>query len=87
MSIEDYLDPEDKALWRDTERRLNELSSVMAQWREESAAADARFKECMAAFAEQWRETDRRLRELGEATDVRIAELIAAIREGRHPLL
>jgi hypothetical protein len=85
MTIEDYLDPQDKALWRDTQRRLNELGVLMAQWSEEAAATDARFKKGSAALADQSRETDRRLRELGEATDARIAELIAAIREGRHP--
>jgi hypothetical protein len=57
----------------------------MIQWREESTAADARSKQSIAALAEQSRETDRHLRELGQATDARIAALVAAIREGRLP--
>ena len=59
----------------------------MSQSREESAAADARLKESIASLAVQSRETDTRLRELGEATDARIAELLSAIRQGRHPRL
>jgi hypothetical protein len=82
MAIEDYLDGEDLALWRDTRRKLNELGARMSQWREESAAADARLKESTASLAVQSRETDRRLRELGEATDARIAALVSAI--GQH---
>jgi predicted nucleic acid-binding Zn-ribbon protein len=85
MTIEDCLDAEETALWRDTERQLSRLSNLMIQWRQESAAADARFKESIAALADQSRETNQRLHELGEATDARIAALVSAIRQGRHP--
>ena len=80
MTIEDYLDAEDKALWRDTERQLNELTR-MIQWAEQSAAPDARLEERIEPLADQSRETNQRLRELGEATDARIAALVSAIGE------
>jgi transposase len=80
MTIEDYLDAEDKALWRDTERQLNELTR-MIQWAEQSAATDARLEERIEPLADQSRETNQRLRELGEATDARIAALVSAIGE------
>jgi predicted nucleic acid-binding Zn-ribbon protein len=70
-----------KALWRDTQRQLDELGTKMIQWAEQSAAADARLEEKIAALADEGRETDRRLRQLGEATDARIAALVSAIGE------
>src|ERR1700691_1487719 len=71
-----------KALWRETQNHLNELSSRMAQWAEQSVAADVRLEKRIADPADQSRETNQRLRELGEATDARIAALVSAI--GQH---
>jgi hypothetical protein len=73
MTIEDYLDGEDLALWRRTERLIRELA-VAPRISLDPAAGQ------FAALAAESRETDRRLHELGEATDARIAALLEEIR-------
>ena len=64
-----------KALWRDTERHINELA-VDTRLRIEQVSDQ------IAALTAESRETTLRLRELGEATDARIAALVSAI--GQH---
>ena len=64
-----------KALWRDTQRQIKEISTRILQMAEEGRENERRLHEL-------WEATDTRLRELGEATDARIAALVSAI--GQH---
>lgn len=68
MSFEDFLNEEEKVLWRNTERQLELLETCHTR----SAGQ-------IAALIAEGRETSRRLRELGEATDARIVALISEI--------
>jgi len=78
----------DRALWRETQRQLNELTGNVAKLAGQIAETDARLGARIAELAEQAaardRETDRRFRE----TDARIDKMISAmggyIRQ--HPL-
>jgi hypothetical protein len=70
-----------KALWRDTQRAIDDLGRHV-----EALAVDTRVRfeqvaDQLATLGAESRETDRRLRELGEATDARIAALVSAIGE------
>jgi len=71
-----------KALWRDTQRAIDDLGRHV-----DALAVDTRVRfeqvaDQIAALTAESRETNQRLRELGEATDARIASLVSAI--GQH---
>jgi hypothetical protein len=63
---------ESKALWRDTQRQINELSARVLQLGEESREADSRLEARIEQLAEESREADRRL-------EGRIESLVSAI--------
>jgi hypothetical protein len=73
---EDY-----KALWRDTQRHLDELRRHVDELAVDTRLRFEQVADQIAALTADGRETDRRLRELGEATDARIAALVSAIGE------
>ena len=71
-----------KALWRDTQRKIDEIGTQIQRLAEEGRENERRVHELWAETDARIRETDARLRELGEATDARIAALVSAI--GQH---
>lgn len=70
---------EDRQLWRDTQRQINELSVRMVQWAEESREEDRRLKERLEQYAAESRAEDQRLREADERLGARIDALVSAI--------
>jgi chromosome segregation ATPase len=66
-----------KELWRDTQRQLNELSTRVLQFGEESREADKRLEQRIQELAEESRAADRRL----EAADRRLGERIDSLGE------
>jgi hypothetical protein len=71
-----------KALWRDTQRQLNEVSVRLLQLSEDTAALAVQGRETERRLRELGEATDARIKTLGEATDARIAALVSAI--GQH---
>jgi hypothetical protein len=67
-----------KALWRDTQRQLNEMGARLVQFSEQSQEADSR----LAARIEQVADTVGRLAEEGRAADKRLDERITALISG-----
>jgi hypothetical protein len=66
-----------KALWRDTERHMNEFSVGLVELRQQVSDLAVRFQE----QADDWRAADRALREQLAGTDARIAALVSALGE------
>lgn len=67
-----------KALWRDTQRAINDLGRHVDAL---AIGTRLRFEQVpgqITALAVESRETNQQLRELGEATDARIAALVSA---------
>jgi hypothetical protein len=67
-----------KALWRDTQRKIDEIGTKILQLAEEGRENERRMRELWVATDARFRETDARFRE----TDARIAALVSAI--GQH---
>ena len=63
-----------RALWRDTQRQLNELSTKVLQFGDESREADARLEARISQLTEESRAADKRL-------EGRIESLVSAIGE------
>jgi hypothetical protein len=63
-----------KTLWRDTQRQLNELSTKVLQFGDESREADARLEARISQLTEESRAADKRL-------EGRIESLVSAIGE------
>ena len=70
---------EDRQLWRDTQRQINELSVRMIQWAEESRAEDRRLKERLEQYAAESRAADEKLREAMRELDERLGARIDAL--------
>jgi hypothetical protein len=66
-----------KALWRDTQRQLNEMGSKLIQFSEENQEADRRQGERIEQLAEADKRLAARIDELGE----RIANLVSGFGE------
>jgi hypothetical protein len=71
-----------KALWRETERHIDELVAGMGDLRRHVSELAVETRLRIQELADESRATERALRELGEATDARIAALVSAI--GQH---
>ena len=71
-----------KALWRDTQRQLNELSTRILQWGDESREADKRLEARIRQIGEESRAADQAqreaLREADERLQARIESLVSA---------
>ena len=65
---------ESRTLWRDTQRQLNELSTKVLQFGDESREADARLEARISQLTEESRAADKRL-------EGRIESLVSAIGE------
>jgi hypothetical protein len=63
---------EDRQLWRDTQRQINELATKVTQMGDESREADRRLEARIEQLAAESRAEDR-------ALGVRIASLVSAI--------
>jgi len=72
---------EDRALWRDTQRQINELSVRMVQIGDESRAADRRLGERLEQLALENRQVHAEAVERDRQLDERIAALVSAIGE------
>jgi len=74
-----------KALWRDTQKQLNETARALATLSRDVSALATETRMRIRDLADEARAADRdlqgHLRELGEATDARIAALTSAVGE------
>ena len=74
---------EDRALWRDTQRQINELSTRVVQMGDELREADRRLGQRIEQIAESMRASDQRARDAEQELRDRIAGLVSAI--GQFP--
>jgi hypothetical protein len=77
---------ESKALWRDTQRQLNEVSSRLVQLSEadeEARAADKRLETRIEQLAEEGRATDKRIDAIVSAIGELAPDPEAAVRKAR----
>lgn len=70
---------ENRQLWRDTQRQVNELSLRIVQLADEMREADRRLEERIAQLAEESREADKRLGVRVETLAGRVDSLVSAI--------
>jgi hypothetical protein len=66
-----------KALWRDTQRQLNEMGAKLIQFSEENQEADRRLGERIEQLAEEGRATNKRIDAMVSAMGEVIARLPA----------
>jgi hypothetical protein len=66
-----------KALWRDTQRQLNEMGAKLVQFSEENQEADRRLGERIEQLAEEGRATNKRIDAMVSAMGEVIARLPA----------
>jgi len=70
---------ENRQLWRDTQRQLNELSSRVVQMGDELREADRRLERRIEQIAEESRAAHKRFEEADQHLHARIASLVSAI--------
>jgi hypothetical protein len=63
-----------KALWRDTQQKIDKLGALTLQFAEESRAEDRRLKALIEQFAQESRAADERLGARIEEADQRLIE-------------
>lgn len=68
-----------KSLWRDTQRQINELSTRILQWGDESREANKRLEARIEQVAEESRAADQRLREEMRESDERLQARIESL--------
>jgi hypothetical protein len=75
----------DRALWRDTQRQLNELTFKLATFADESRAADDRLRERIEQSDQSARERDAHLGDRIESLTSSIGALIARLPLEKNP--
>jgi hypothetical protein len=70
---------EDRQLWRDTQRQINETNAAIAKFAEQSQAADQELRDRMAALAAQSHAETERAKAAEDELRNRIASLVSAI--------